>query len=138
MMTGDPAQWPTKWFSMFETWAAQLPFADPAEQQRWWTESAQLWQALMLPGGSDRESEASQIDLPREDRRFADPRWREQPMFALIHQTYLLLSERVLSMVEQMDHVEPAKREQLKFATQAMAEALSPANFAATNPIVLD
>ena len=37
-----------------------------------------------------------------------------------------------------MDNIDPAKREQLKFATQAMAEALSPANFPATNPIVLD
>ena len=130
LMAGDPA----KWFAMFETWAEQLPFADPAEQQRWWAESAQLWQALVLP----QDDETSDSALPREDRRFADPRWREQPIFALIHQTYLLLSERVLSMVEKMDHVEPGKREQLKFATQAMAEALSPANFAATNPIVLD
>ena len=134
MMAGDPA----KWFSMFETWATQLPFADSVEQQRWWAESAQLWQALMLPGSSQQQSDDVAMDLPREDRRFADPRWREQPIFALIHQTYLLLTERVLSMVEQMDHVDPTKREQLKFATQAMAEALSPANFAATNPIVLD
>ncbi|MBB3034847.1 PHA/PHB synthase family protein [Alteriqipengyuania lutimaris] len=130
MMAGDPA----KWFAMFETWAEQLPFADPAEQQRWWAESAQLWQALLSP----QDQSGAEGELPREDRRFADPRWREQPMFALIHQTYLMLTERVVSMVERMDHVDPAKREQLKFATQAMAEALSPANFAATNPIVLD
>ncbi len=133
MMAGDPA----KWFAMFENWAAQLPFADPAEQQRWWAESAQLWQALVLPGANEA-GEKDEPALPREDRRFADPRWREQPVFALIHQTYLLLSERVMAMVEKMDHVDPGKREQLKFATQAMAEALSPANFAATNPIVLD
>ena len=130
MMAGDPA----KWFAMFESWTQQLPFADPAEQQRWWTESAQLWQALLAP----MEEAKGDGELPREDRRFADPRWREQPIYALIHQTYLMLTERVLSMVEKMDHVDPAKREQLKFATQSMAEALSPANFAATNPIVLD
>ena len=134
MMAGDPA----KWFAMFETWTQQLPFADPAEQQRWWAESAQLWQALMLPQDEDGSDEGGAPELPREDRRFADPRWREQPVFALLHQTYLMLTERVLGMVEKMDQVDPAKREQLKFATQAMAEALSPANFAATNPIVLD
>ena len=134
MMAGDPA----KWFSMFETWVQQLPFADPAEQQKWWAESAQLWQALLLPQGEDGADAPAEPELPRQDRRFADPRWREQPIFALIHQTYLLLTERVTAMVEKMDHVDPAKREQLKFATQAMAEALSPANFAATNPIVLD
>ncbi|MEL7682489.1 class I poly(R)-hydroxyalkanoic acid synthase [Citromicrobium bathyomarinum] len=139
MMAGDPTQWPAKWFAMFESWTQQLPFADPAEQQRWWAESAQLWQALMLPQGDpDGEAGAASPSLPREDRRFADPRWREQPVYALIHQTYLLLSERVEAMVEQMDNIDPAKREQLKFATQAMAEALSPANFPATNPIVLD
>ncbi|MBD75395.1 MAG: class I poly(R)-hydroxyalkanoic acid synthase [Citromicrobium sp.] len=134
MMAGDPA----KWFAMFETWTEQLPFADPAEQQRWWAESAQLWQALMLPQGDADGDDGGKLELPREDRRFADPRWREQPVFALLHQTYLMLTERVLAMVEKMDQVDPAKREQLKFATQAMAEALSPANFAATNPIVLD
>jgi len=134
MMAGDPSQWPAKWFAMFETWTQQLPFADPSEQQRWWAESAQLWQALMLPQGEEKP----EAELPREDRRFADPRWREQPVFAMIHQTYLLLTDRVLAMVEKMDTIEPGKREQLKFATQAMAEALSPANFAATNPIVLD
>ena len=134
MMAGDPA----KWFAMFETWTEQLPFADPAEQQRWWAESAQLWQALMLPQGDADGDDGCKLELPREDRRFADPRWREQPVFALLHQTYLMLTERVLGMVEKMDQVDPAKREQLKFATQAMAEALSPANFAATNPIVLD
>ncbi len=134
MMAGDPA----KWFAMFETWAEKLPFADPVEQQRWWAESAQLWQALLLPQGDAGDAEGGALELPREDRRFADPRWREQPVYALLHQTYLMLSERVLAMVEKMDHVDPEKREQLKFATQAMAEALSPANFAATNPIVLD
>jgi len=138
MMAGDPAEWPAKWFAMFETWTEQLPFADPAEQQRWWAESAQLWQALLVPPGDSQDAAGGDAELPREDRRFADPRWREQPIFALIHQTYLLLTERVLAMVEKMDTIEPAKREQLKFATQAMAEALSPANFAATNPIVLD
>ncbi|MBO81458.1 class I poly(R)-hydroxyalkanoic acid synthase [Citromicrobium bathyomarinum] len=138
MMAGDPAEWPAKWFAMFETWTQQLPFADPAEQQRWWAESVQLWQALLVAPGDSQDAAGGDAELPRKDRRFADPRWREQPIFALIHQTYLLLTERVLAMVEKMDTVEPGKREQLKFATQAMAEALSPANFAATNPIVLD
>ncbi|MBD59384.1 MAG: class I poly(R)-hydroxyalkanoic acid synthase [Citromicrobium sp.] len=136
MMAGDPAQWPGKWFAMFESWTQQLPFADPAEQQRWWAESAQLWQALL--GQGEDEDGDGEPDLPRHDRRFDDPRWRDQPIFALIHQTYLLLTERVLAMVDKMDHVDHARREQLKFATQAMAEALSPANFAATNPIVLE
>ncbi|GAB5349194.1 PHA/PHB synthase family protein [Alteriqipengyuania sp. 357] len=138
MMAGDSAQWPAKWFALFETWAEQLPFADPEEQRRWWAESAQLWQALLSPHDRSEAEDDAAPELPREDRRFADPRWREQPIFALIHQTYLLLTERVVAMVEKMDHIDSAKREQLKFATQAMAEALSPSNFAATNPIVLD
>ena len=77
-------------------------------------------------------------ELPRKDRRFADPKWREQPFYALIHQTYLMLAEQVLAMTEAVETGDPAKREQLKFAARTLVEALSPANFPMLNPLVME
>ncbi len=129
---GDPA----RWFALMESWTRSLPFAaDAAAQQRLWEDSMALWQSLWA--GWTRPAEEL-TDLPRQDRRFADPRWRQQPAFALIHQTYLLLVERIEAMVDDLQGLAPERREQLKFATRTMADALSPANFAATNPVVLE
>ncbi|QWC57130.1 class I poly(R)-hydroxyalkanoic acid synthase [Erythrobacter sp. 3-20A1M] len=131
-LSGDPA----RWFALMENWTRSLPFAADIEaQQKLWQDSVALWQSVWAGMSGDT---VEQPDLPRKDRRFADERWRTQPAFALIHQTYLLLVERIEAMVDDLQGLTPDKREQLKFATRAMADALSPANFAATNPVVLE
>ncbi|WP_407641336.1 PHA/PHB synthase family protein [Alteripontixanthobacter maritimus] len=124
---------PSKWLAMMEGWTKSVPFADPAVQQSIWSDAAQLWQSVL--GGNEQGASSK---LPRKDRRFADPRWSSNPIFALIHQTYLLMNERLTQMAGDLDHLPPEKREQVRFATNTMLEALSPANFAATNPVVLE
>ena len=131
----------TGWTDLSKSWLAQMPVADPAQQQRLMEDSVQLWQSVLGqysagPDGAMQENTAP--DLPRKDRRFADPRWQQQPMFALIHQTYLLMTERLVAMVDAVEGLDEPKREQLRFATKGMMEALSPANFPLTNPIVLE
>jgi polyhydroxyalkanoate synthase subunit PhaC len=74
----------------------------------------------------------------REDRRFADPAWREQPFFDLLHQTYLMLAEQLTALADTAETLEPEQREQLRFALTATGDALSPANFALTNPVALN
>ncbi len=76
--------------------------------------------------------------LPRRDRRFADTAWRDQPVFALIHQTYLLLAERIAESVDTAEGLSEEDRENLRFATRTVLDALSPANFPLTNPVVLE
>ena len=132
---------PAGWTEMSKNWLARMPLADPAQQQRLVEDSAKLWQSILGqftsgPDGVLQQNEAP--DLPRKDRRFADPRWQQQPLFALIHQTYLMIEERLIAMVDEIEGLDEAKREQLRFATKGMAEALSPANFPVTNPIVLE
>ncbi|MGB3739076.1 MAG: class I poly(R)-hydroxyalkanoic acid synthase [Pontixanthobacter sp.] len=130
---------PMEWMNAMQGWYRQMPLQDFAEQKRLWDDSLQLWQTVLARYGIGPDAEAEEErDLPRKDRRFADRRWSDQPAFALIHQTYLLLAERMKGMVDEMDGLDDAKREQLRFATRAMIEAMSPANFAMTNPIVLE
>ncbi len=130
---------PMQWMGAMQKWYKQMPLQEPATQKQLWEESLQLWQTVLGRYGIGPEAvEEEERALPRKDRRFADRRWSDQPAFALIHQTYLLLAERLNAMVDEMPDLEDSKREQLRFATRAMIEALSPANFPATNPIVLE
>jgi polyhydroxyalkanoate synthase len=132
----DPAQW----FGMMQGWYQQLPVFDAQRQQKLFEEGAALWETVLgqygIGPGADPDGQG--IRLPREDRRFADPAWREQPVFALIHQTYLLLAERVLEALDEIDTLDERQREQLRFATRSVLDAMSPANFPLMNPVVLE
>ena len=125
---------PGKWFSMWENWYARMPFADVEAQQQLWRESMALWQGM---AGQFTGMAGKAAELPRKDKRFTDERW-QQPVFALIHQTYLMFAEQVERAVDKLQGMPADKREQLRFAARAMVDTLSPANFAATNPVVLE
>lgn len=135
----DPAQW----MGLMQAWYRQIPLLDPERQQQLWQEGLALWQDILEQYGVGSEGEAGKAPeaephLPRSDRRFADPAWREQPVFALIHQTYLLLVERLGEMVDEVGGIDEREREQLRFALKSVLDAMSPANFPLTNPVVLE
>lgn len=130
---------PMEWFGAMQNWYRQMPISEPDAQKQLWEDSLQLWQTVLGRYGIGPEAlKEQEAELPRKDRRFADRRWSDQPAFALIHQTYLLVTERLHSMVDEMDGLDDNKREQMRFATRAMAEAMSPANFPSMNPLVLE
>ncbi len=130
---------PLPWIQAMQGWYARMPLQEPETQKKLWEDSLQLWQTVLGRYGIGPDAEVDdERDLPRQDRRFKDRRWRDQPAFALIHQTYLLMAERLGTMVDEVEGLDDAKREQLRFATRAMTEAMSPANFPITNPIVLE
>ncbi|GGY94446.1 PHA/PHB synthase family protein [Novosphingobium colocasiae] len=133
---------PVRWIATVEAVLRQLPLADPDVQAGLWNEVLDLIGTVMGQYGlGPRASEQSAGDdpaLPLADRRFADPRWRRQPVFALLHQVYLLLSRQVTALAESVEGMEPGKKAQLIFATNILLDALSPANFPLTNPVALD
>ena len=71
------------------------------------------------------------------DRRFADPDWDANPVFAMIRQTYGLLAEQMLATTRQLDGPDLAARAKMEFAAKAMADAMAPTNLALTNPEVI-
>ena len=131
---------PMRMFDALKRWTDALPLANPAVQQRLWDDSVALWQGVLgqygLGPAADTKDDGKPV-LPRSDRRFADPKWREQPFFAVVHQTYLMLTEQILAMVDTVPGIEPDKQDQLRFATKTLVDALSPANFPLTNPLVM-
>ena len=133
----DPAQW----LEYVEAFYGQMPLANPEKQQEMWQRGADLWEEVLGQygiGPRAKPKEGGEPDLPLKDRRFSDPRWREQPVFALIHQTYLLFAEQLLAMVDDIEGIDEEEREQLRFATRTVTEAMSPAHFPMINPIVLE
>ena len=131
---------PATWLTLLDGWRQSLPLSDPERQAQLWENGLSLWQSVLGQYGIGPEAAAAdggEPNLPRRDRRFADPAWRQTPLFALIHQTYLLMSEELAAMAKDAAVADPAKSAQLRFFTDVVLDALSPANFLATNPQAL-
>ncbi|HEX9947523.1 MAG TPA: class I poly(R)-hydroxyalkanoic acid synthase [Allosphingosinicella sp.] len=122
--------------------APQLPwlnmFADPAkiaqQQTDLWTQGLSIWQRA-LGVEAPRTELAEKAD---KDKRFAAPQWRDNPLFDMIRQSYLLVSERLLGSVDTIEGLDPKQRDKLRFMTKNFVDAMAPSNFAATNPLVLE
>ncbi|MGH6781809.1 MAG: PHA/PHB synthase family protein, partial [Sphingomonadaceae bacterium] len=104
-------------------------------QADFWTDSLKLWNRFIDPA-----REAPEAEDPRhaKDRRFAAPQWRDNPMFDLVRQSYLLISDHLLKSVDAIDGIDPRQKEQVRFATRGFVDAMSPSNFALTNPLVIE
>jgi polyhydroxyalkanoate synthase len=94
-----------------------------------WAKGLEAW-GKMLGGVAAPGTE-------RTDRRFAAPEWSENPIFDTIRQTYLRLSDQLLGTVDEIKDIDPETRDKLRFATRSFVDAMSPSNFALTNPQVL-
>ena len=98
-----------------------------------WAKGLETWGKML--GGVTAPPPADERE--RKDRRFAAPEWRENPIFDTIRQTYLRVSDQLLGTVDEIDNIDPEMREKLRFATRSFVDAMSPSNFALTNPQVL-
>jgi polyhydroxyalkanoate synthase subunit PhaC len=113
-------------------------FPDPAKlaqaQVDLWTEGLSIWQRAL--GGESRKSELE--EKADRDKRFAARQWQEHPLFDMIRQSYILISDRLLGSVDALEGVDEKTRERLRFATRAFVDAMAPSNFALTNPLVIE
>ncbi|HYD11335.1 MAG TPA: class I poly(R)-hydroxyalkanoic acid synthase [Allosphingosinicella sp.] len=129
-----------------QAWPGMNLFADPAklmeQQAQLWTEGLGIWQRALAKaaGGAEvaKEEPSALAEKADRDKRFAAPEWRDNPLFDTIRQTYLLISERLLGSVDAIEGVDEATREKLRFTTRAFVDAMSPSNFALTNPLVIE
>ncbi len=105
-----------------------------ALQARYFQLHAALWQsALTREAGRD----ATPIAPPdRGDRRFSSAEWQRVPWFDYLRQSYLINSRFLSDWIETLE-TEPRAKERLRFIARQFSDAMSPANFAATNPDAL-
>jgi polyhydroxyalkanoate synthase len=101
----------------------------------WMTAGAEAW-SKGLEAWSQMLGQYSAAG-EQKDRRFASPEWRDSPIFDTVRQSYLAISDKLLGTVEELEGIDDAARDRLRFATKGFVEAMSPANFMATNPDVM-
>jgi len=159
----DPAALAAAWGRVIENGLAALQAGatpatglafDPAAPARAMADfTAQLWSnplALLqasqaaasewmeLWGAAARRAAGQEVEPviapERGDRRFNDPAWSEEPVFDYLKQAYLLAARQATDLVAKADGIDEATRTRAEFYTQAWLAALSPANFAFTNP----
>ena len=130
---------PQKFLDVSGKWMEASPIADEALQKKLMDDAVKLWSAVlegMTPDGADG---AGKIDLPHSDRRFSDPKWRELPFHTLIHQSYLAMAEQMMAAAERpAAGMSEEAHDKMKFCTRLVVEALSPAHFPLTNPLVME
>ena len=101
-----------------------------------WSDSVKLWQygaARMMGLNPDP------VVTPKKgDRRFKHPGWASSAPHDLVKQAYLMMSEHLLGTIDQLGDMSDADRERLAFHTRQHISALSPSNFAATHPAVVE
>lgn len=127
----DPAA-PARAMADFTVQMWQNPLAVLQASQAAASEWMELW------GASARRLAGHEVDPviapERGDRRFIDAAWSEDPVFDYLKQAYLLASKQASELVANAEGVDEATRTRAEFYTNAYLNALSPANFAFTNP----
>jgi polyhydroxyalkanoate synthase subunit PhaC len=118
---------------------AQAYMNDPQKlmdaQMQLWNAYGQLWQnawAKMLGQQPPPVAEPH-----RSDKRFKDKDWQEHTVFDFLKQFYLISANWAQDMVKNAEGVDEHTRHKARFYVEQIANALSPSNFAVTNPEVL-
>lgn len=79
------------------------------------------------------ESAARGALPPVQDRRFKGPAWEQSPIHTMMAHLYLLSGDAMKRLVD-ATQAPPAVKDQLRFSVTQWVDAMSPANFLATNP----
>lgn len=101
-----------------------------------WQKSLELTQQAMF--GFMGADTAPVIEAPKSDRRFSHEDWANKPIFDVIKQSYLLTSDWMRKVVASAEGLDEHTSERVKFFTERMLDAMSPTNFALTNPAVIE
>jgi polyhydroxyalkanoate synthase len=91
-------------------------------RQDYLQKAGRLWQDFMI-------GKTPQL----QDKRFSSSEWTATPFAAITAASYLLNSEFMVALADAVE-AGPRERQKIRFTVQQMVDAMSPANFLATNP----
>lgn len=101
-------------------------------QKKYFEQQTQLWNSMLAhrPGEPGIQVAANAPG----DRRFASPDWQMSPVFDYLRQAYLINADFIRELVETLIVEDDKTKNRVRFLARQYIDALSPANFAATNP----
>jgi polyhydroxyalkanoate synthase len=113
-------------------------WSDPSRlieaQARGWRDWAALWGVMAARASGDTASPV--VEPVKGDRRFASAAWSDEPVFDYLKQAYLLASQQLHDLVAETN-LDEKTRAQVDFFSRQVLNALSPSNYAHTNPDVV-
>ena len=122
----------------FWDWNTAL-MRDPAALMRanmdYWAKMARLYQA-----GADRMAgkAADAVATPAKgDNRFRNEAWNDDLVFDHLKQAYLIYSEYAQALADEQGETDAHTKKIVSFYTRRQIEAMSPSNFAQSNPEVI-
>lgn len=107
-----------------------------ATQQKLWQGHAAIWQnAWQRFLGAENTSPV--VKPARGDRRFKAEEWDSNQAFDFLKQSYLFTTQWAEEAVTEAEGLDDHTRRKARFYVEQIANAISPSNFAFTNPEVL-
>jgi polyhydroxyalkanoate synthase len=77
------------------------------------------------------------VEAVRGDKRFRDEEWEQHFLFDFMKQSYLMVARHLRDTICHVEGLDETARRKVDFFTRQYIDALSPSNFALTNPEVL-
>ncbi len=104
-------------------------------QMELWQQYMNLWQATAqrMMG----QPAAPVAEPAKGDKRFNDPAWKDEVVFDYLKQSYLLTARWLQGTVNEVEGVDDKTAKKVDFYTRQFIDAMSPSNFAMTNPQVV-
>ncbi|RED14205.1 PHA/PHB synthase family protein [Pontivivens insulae] len=102
----------------------------------WWQAQSELWQSAVSRWMG--EPTEPLVEPGRGDKRFKHEQWSENVLFDYLKQSYLLTSSYMQGAAHDIGDLDPQERKKVEFYTRTFVEAMSPSNFFALNPEVLE
>ncbi|MEM0942313.1 MAG: class I poly(R)-hydroxyalkanoic acid synthase [Pseudomonadota bacterium] len=100
-----------------------------------WSAQAELWsRTLQRMAG---ETPEPLIEPEPGDKRFKDEAWSVNPVYDYLKQSYLLTGRWLRDQLSSTEGLTPQDRKKLELITRNYIEAMSPSNYAGTNPEVV-
>nr|HQV08366.1 class I poly(R)-hydroxyalkanoic acid synthase [Thauera sp.] len=111
-----------------------LPESDvmAAMQKEYAEKHAALWSSML--GRKPGEPGDAVVQPEPGDKRFVAPEWSESPVFDYMRQAYLINADLLRKVADAMPIADGRAKSRIQFLTRQYIDALSPSNFAATNP----
>jgi polyhydroxyalkanoate synthase len=129
---------PLKLTQTFMDFTAKL-LADPNKlvqaQLELWQQYMQLWQVTAQRMMGQKVEPVA--EPAKGDKRFADPAWKDEVIFDYLKQSYLLTARWLQGTVKEVEGIDDKTAQKVEFYTRQFIDAMSPSNFAMTNPQVV-